>query len=266
MAGKQAKKPVKVPKKRRSTGRRPGNPGADPAKIARGLELLAACDPEAAVRESGVHLATLYRHRDRRAAASPPPSPSPAPIARPSPPGAPALGLHEQAREEGRRQVRALDDRILAARNPGAGRELADGRLVATQGEAALAPWLARPLPAAEIQRDTLSVAWDLLAKLTGIFDTLQPHQRGPLAEKMLGAVNRIEQIERGRPREEKPDEVVRRIAAIADQARARALPKIREASARLVAERDALAADVLAGKLAPVDVVARVDAMLGGA
>lgn len=82
-----------------------------------------------------------------------------------------------------------------------------------------------------------------------------------------LTAVARImEGIRLGRPTEDSPDEAVARIVAIRDAAIDRIGVLTSDAAAKLAQDRAAFAADVLAGKLAPVDVVARVDAMLSGA
>jgi hypothetical protein len=62
---------------------------------------------------------------------------------------------------------------------------------------------------------DTLEVARSLLLTLRRRFNAADALRVGPLAEKILSAVNRIEQIERNRPRPPSVDEVNRRLQVV---------------------------------------------------
>lgn len=104
----------------------------------------------------------------------------------------------------------ALDDRILAARNPAAGLELAEGRAKAAEGEAVLAEWLARPFPDDAFDGDTLSATKRLLGQIIGRFRRAgNSREASGLAEKALAAVGRLEQIEARRPAPPRPDMVL---------------------------------------------------------
>jgi hypothetical protein len=67
---------------------------------------------------------------------------------------------------------------------------------------------------------DTLEVARSILIILRKRFKVLGDGENpGPLAEKILSAVARIEQIEKNRPRPPAPDEVTRRLVEVRDKA-----------------------------------------------
>lgn len=188
------------------------------ALLGRARELVAkGSSVEEAAAELGVGKTQLYARLGSEAGAgaaaaaptavsSPPPSKTP--------PTGEGGGELEAAREEGRREARDLDDRILAARHPAAARELADGRTVAAQGEAALAPWLSRPIAYEAVDPARLhEYALDLLGQVlgeakvadagagrksalleraTGLLREVRqqlPTQRGPSAEELARAM-----------------------------------------------------------------------------
>ncbi len=93
------------------------------------------------------------------------------------------------------------------------------------------------------------------------------PVRFASLAEKGLAAISRIEQIDKNRPRVEKPDEVTRRLVEVREAAERRVLAIVEQREAKLAADREAFAAWARGafGEMGGAEAVRRVDAMLTG-
>jgi len=101
--------------------------------------------------------------------------------------------------------------RILEARYPAALTELDEGLAVHLRGDAGeFQAWLERPLPDAVLDEDPLVVTTRVLAGLVGRFERARTgREASGLAEKIIGAIGRLDQIARSRPKPQEPDAVL---------------------------------------------------------
>jgi hypothetical protein len=175
---------------------------------------------EEAARNAKVHPATVRRHKARaRVLGKASGKPDASSRAR----HVPATGKAEHAQGSavsGRPDLLELVRRILDARNPAARAELDEGlRVHVAGGEDALAPWLARPIAAVEIDRDELETLREALG--TGVAIARKAEPGGPQL-RALTIVERLAKtvsvVQTRRPREEKPDEVTARLERLDDE------------------------------------------------
>lgn len=127
---------------------------------------------------------------------------------------------------DGGEQTERLITRILGARHPAALAEVTEGRTVfARGGEAEFGPWLAHPLPVAEVGEDMLVELRSMLGLVLGQAKVAGPTRFASLIEKANQLVGRIEQLERARPKLPTPDAVLERLRSLD----AEAIAKIEE-------------------------------------
>lgn len=264
-----------MPRKPRNSPR----PNGRPPKTAQ------AAEAEAIAERTGVSLdeaavaakiapRTLRGHRAKRRAvkgapdARPPARLPPKPLAPPTPSGGGhGAALPQGGAVSGRPDLLELVRRILDARNGAALAELEEGLVVAARGEAELVAWLVRPVVALSLdvdELDALSRGLDLAVEIVSRAQPGGPQLRALRELTSLG--KSVAAVRARRPAALAPDAVDERVRGAMDTCVEHLLRHTREATAKLDRDRAALAADVLGGKLAPVDVVLRVDAMLTGA
>ncbi len=112
---------------------------------------------------------------------------------------------------------------------------------------------------------DTLEVGRSIMLTM---FRRFKASGNEDAVSKILAAIQRIEQIERNRPRVVAPDEVTRRLVEVREEAEKRILAIVIEREEKLARDRadfEAWARGAF-GELGGAEAVRRVDAMLGGA
>lgn len=159
---------------------------------------------------------TVHR-RAQEATGGARPLPAPAGVSRP--PEALPAGAQAPALPQGgppADQTIAVVRQILGARNAAALEELEEGLVAWARGPETFETWLARPLPTATLEADTLDQALRTLGQLVTRFERAgSGREASGLGEKILAAIGRVEQIKRSRPQPPRPDAVVEALRAL---------------------------------------------------
>jgi hypothetical protein len=110
---------------------------------------------------------------------------------------------------------------------------------------------------------DTLEVGRSIMLTL---WRRYKADKNDDAVNKILAAIQRIEQIERSRPRVTPPDEVTRRLVEVRERAEERILAIVVEKEAKLAADMEAFAtwAREAFGELGGAEAVRRLKALLG--
>ena len=225
-----------------------GRPTGRPRKDREALEAVALIQKTGVTEEEAAKAKGIGARTLRRAKAATPRGASGAPKAPPSGSHVGAIGkveLPQGGAVSGRPDLLELVRRILDARNGAARAELDEGLAVhVAGGEAALAPWLARPIRAVEIDRDELVTLREGLGFALGVARTAEAG--GPQL-RALGILDRLAKsvsvVSARRPRDERPDEVDERVRGAMDACVDHLLRHTREAAAKLERDRAELAA-----------------------
>ena len=152
----------------------------------------------------------------------------------------PAPALPQGGAVSGRPDLLVLVRRILGKRDPAALAVLDAGLVVATRGEQELAAWLERPLETGGEEQDPAKALERALAAATLHAEQLPPLH--PRAATILGVVGtlgtKLENVTKGRPKLDTPDEATARLVAVRAKVLPRLLPRLEEAEGQIAAWR----------------------------